>query len=142
MHFILDLKGICSISDAQKLLEMETLSERRKAARLSLLMKIISGDSESSAIIRECFTDLVTNQHDHFTRLSQSSVPFTLKSNLLPFHNSYVPRTTRDLRLSTVQLFASSSKRSPLLPLWAVQGLDQDTDTDNNYYLAFRISRD
>ena len=61
--------------------------------------KIISGDSESTALIRECFTDLVT---DYFTHLSQSSVPFTLKSNLLPFHNSFVPRTTRDLRLSTV----------------------------------------
>ena len=102
IRFILDLKGICSISDARNLLEIETLSERRKTARTSLLMKIISGDSESTAIIRECFTDLVTNQHDHFTRLSQSSVPFTLQSNLLPFHNSFVPRTTRDLRLSTV----------------------------------------
>ena len=102
MRFILNLKGICSMTDARENLGLETLSDRRKTARISLLMKIIADDTESSAVIRDSLSEFLTNPHDHYTRMSQSSVPFTLQTNLQLFHYSFVPRTTRDLRLGTV----------------------------------------
>jgi hypothetical protein len=38
---ILDLKGICSISEAREQLQLETLESRHRKARISLLMKIV-----------------------------------------------------------------------------------------------------
>ena len=89
------------MTEARGEIGLETLADRRKSARMSLLMKVIADDTESSAVIRDGFSELVTNMHDYNTRMSQSNVPFTLQSNTDLFLYSFVPRTTRDLRLST-----------------------------------------
>ena len=56
---------------------LETLADRRKSARVSLLMKIIADNSDSSAVIKNSFSELVTNMHYYNTPVSQSTVPFT-----------------------------------------------------------------
>ena len=90
------------MTEARGEIGLETLADRRKSARVSLLMKIIADDSDSSAVIRDSFSEIVANMHDYNTRMSQTAVPFTLQSHTVIFHHSFVPRTTRDLRLSTV----------------------------------------
>ena len=65
------IKGICSSSsmtEARENLGLETLSDSRKSARMSLLMKIIADDTESSAVIRDSLSEFFTNPHDHYTR--------------------------------------------------------------------------
>ena len=51
MCFVLNLKGICNMTEARENLGLETLSDRCKPASISLLMKIIADDTESSAVI-------------------------------------------------------------------------------------------
>ena len=116
MRFILNLKGICSMTQARENLGLETLSGRRESARISLLMKIIADDTESSAVIRDSLSELLTNSHDHYTRMSQSSVPFTLQTNLQIFSLQLCSEDDSGPETWHCLTIFFSSKRSPLLP--------------------------
>ena len=73
------------MTEARGEIGLETLADRRNSARLSLIMKIIADDTENSAVIRDGFSELVTNMHGYNIRMSQSNVAFTLQSNAYIF---------------------------------------------------------
>ena len=89
------------MAEARREIGLETVADRQKLASVSLLMKIVAEDTGSRAVIRDGFSELVTNMHDYNTRMSQSNVPFTFQSSTDIFLYSFVPKTALDLRLRT-----------------------------------------
>lgn len=97
VRFILNLKGIQSMTAARDKLKLSTLESRRKASRLKLLMLFLSNNDICSNI-SESYDNLTTCS-SALTRQMSNYVPRSLTTNLNVYHNSFLPRTIRDLRL-------------------------------------------
>lgn len=101
IRFISNLKGReHSITEHRKKLELDTLADRRKHARKSLLWKIITdfcGDQPGPLSVQ--FSDILsTNPIFSKTRAQSQNLPNSIVTNTNTFHYSFVPRTIRDLR--------------------------------------------
>jgi hypothetical protein len=103
IRFICSLKGVCSISSAREGIALETLEERRKKKRKALLCNIVGGRAHPA--IQSCFPDLIDNVFfratPHHTRSFAKSSATAFFCNYSFYLNSFVPRTTRELRLAS-----------------------------------------
>ena len=86
VRFITGLRGVESVTEARKKLALKLLVDRRKAACISLLMKIIGDDRHSSLV--DCFDSLSKGCHTHYARSAASNslchcIPIKLYFNSL-----------------------------------------------------------
>jgi hypothetical protein len=100
LRFILNLKGIQSMSDARDRLRINTLESRRKSCRLKLLTHLITNDNICPNI-SNTFTRL-TSHPSVLTRHMNNNVPRSVLTNCNLYFNSFLPRTIRDLRIPEV----------------------------------------
>ena len=85
-----------SVTAARGKLGLALLSDRRKSARIVLLLKILS--SNISQFLMDQFDAVVSNIRSHITRSVAHNDPraFAVSNALYP--NSFLPRTSRELR--------------------------------------------
>lgn len=100
MMFICQFKGVESATTASK-----KHQDRRKNARLKLLMNILSCDVHSSLV--DGFYCIIAQQtflHNHTTRLAFLSAPVAISAKSSFYHFSFLPRTLRGLKSYFKQL--------------------------------------
>jgi len=101
VRFVLKLRGICSITNSREQLGLATLKDRRYRQRIKTYDFVMgqSGSHKSfdelNSLIDLCFPDKL-----HTTRSVSHGCPIALSANTNIFHQSFIPRTTRELRLS------------------------------------------
>lgn len=101
-RFILNLKGICGITESKEKVSLLPLEQRRKNARIKLLHMILSNDDKFRDLI-DSFDQLMAcsqSSHGHSTRSVTLSTPYVFPTNSSYFHHSFLPKTSRDLRSS------------------------------------------
>lgn len=96
VRFISGLKGRRSVTEARIFIDLELLELRRKHARMSLMLKILSDDCHESLI--ESFNQIQNVLHSHETRLVTGGAPSAVCANTGFYMNSFLPRTSRNLR--------------------------------------------
>ena len=99
VRFVSDLKGREGVTDEKERLGLEPLQERRKMQRVkTTLHNIIMGSKDTSLgelndLINECF-----KEDRPKTRAKVRGQPLGTRAERTHLLNSFVPRTTRDLR--------------------------------------------
>ena len=89
-------RGVESVTEAREKLGLELLVDRRKAAHIYLLIKIIGDDKHS--LLMDRFDSLYKGSHSHYTRsASSNNNPCALPTNKTFYFNSFLPRTFRDI---------------------------------------------
>lgn len=96
IRFISGIRGRQSVTKAGIFLDIQLLELRRKHARMSLMLKCLSGNSHASLI--EDFNQLQNNIHDHETRLVTGGAPLAVCANTGFYTHSFLPKTSRNLR--------------------------------------------
>lgn len=101
VRFIKKLKGRQSVTDASTELGLQSLEDRRKNHRLCLLHKILS-DEDRHDTLTSAYEELVNaRQHSTMTtRAAARGEPNAIYARTRLFHNSFLPKTIRDLRLN------------------------------------------
>ena len=107
VRFICNVKGRdIGVTGLIKDMNLETLEERRTNLRKCLLYKMIrDACSESPGAISHKFPELFSKNknEDHCTTRSQrASQPMNLTANNNKYHNSFLPRTIRDMKLGDI----------------------------------------
>lgn len=100
VRFIKNLKGRESVTDARLKLGLPSLQDRRKTHRLSLLMRILS-DEERHDVLASAYDEIIDNRNKMTitTRAATRGEPTAIYASSQLYHNSFIPRTIRDLRL-------------------------------------------
>ena len=97
VRFIYNIKGVASITSYREKLCLDTLEDRRRNARISLLHHLLESGLHSSLAAH--FDRLVHQNHSHMTRSASQSKPSALSASHDFLHFSFIHRTSRDLRL-------------------------------------------
>jgi hypothetical protein len=100
IRFVKGIKGRRGITDARSQLELQPLKDRRKNHRLSLLMRILS-DEENHEALTYAYDEVINNRANAtmVTRAATRGEPTAIFASSKLYHNSFLPRTVRDLRL-------------------------------------------
>ena len=96
VRFIANLRGDESVTVAREKLGLALLSDKRKSARIVLLLKILSSNIHQS--LMDQFDAVVSNTHFHNTRPVAHNDPRAFAESNAIYHNSFLPRTSRELR--------------------------------------------
>ena len=97
-RFISNLKGREGVTDAKEKLGLKPLQERRQSQRLSLLMRILSKE-ESHPALCSSYDDLMDRPSNFIqTRAQSRGLPTSISCNHTLYHNSFLPRTIRELK--------------------------------------------
>ena len=78
---------------------LDLLQDRRKDARVKLLLKTLSSDTNSP--LADNFNNIIAQQtplHSHVTRSVTSSKPLEITATKQVHFNSFLPKTSRGLR--------------------------------------------
>jgi len=100
IRFIKDIKGREGVTEGRTDLGLQPLQERRKNHRLSLLMRILSEENRHKTLSADY--DEITNCRLHSTMQTRSAArgePNSISAQTSVFHNSFLLRTIRDLRI-------------------------------------------
>ena len=100
IRFICNLRGVCSASEARDSVALESLENRRKINRKSILLNIIAGDG-CHQVLRDAFgsfTEFQTGMNAHHTRSQSQGVPPALCANSTTYIHSFLVRTLRETR--------------------------------------------
>ena len=102
IRFISKLKGRDSITEARGKLNLQTLCERRQNSRRSLLMRLLSSEENHSSLISS-YDELtqVRLPNQPTTRAATRGDPPTIYAKTSVYHNSFLPRTVREMKLTT-----------------------------------------
>lgn len=102
IRFICNLKGRESISAAADKLEINTLKERRKGNRHSLLLRILSKENNHQALTNS-YDKLINDRPDDIaiTRAASKQHPATIYAKSSTYHGSFLPKTIRELKSKT-----------------------------------------
>ena len=95
MRFIANLRDVESVTMSREKLGLALLSDRRKSARIALLLKILSSNVHQSLMNQ--FDAVVSNTHSNTMSVAHND-PRALTACNTFYHNSFVPRTSRELR--------------------------------------------
>jgi len=103
VRFISNSKGRTDIWEEMKKLCLEPLHLRRKSRRISLLLKILSKEEQhpTPSAAYDDFLDQPTTSTVQ-TQSQVSGFPRSVKVNKNGYLYSFLPRTIRDMRISTV----------------------------------------
>ena len=96
VRFIANLRGVESVTVAREKLGLALLSDRRKSARIALLLKILSSNRHQS--LMDQFEAVVSNTHSHNTRSVAHNAPGALAASNTFYAYYFLPRTSRELR--------------------------------------------
>ena len=96
MRFIANLRGVENVTLAREKLGLALLGDRRKSARIALLLKILYSNIHQS--LMEQFDAVVSNTYSHNTRSLTHNDPRSFAASNTFYHNSFLPRTSRELR--------------------------------------------
>ena len=89
VQFIANLKGVENVTVAREKLGLALLSDRRKSARIALLLKILSSNNHES--LMDQFDVVVSNTHFHNTRSVAHNDPQAFAASNTFYHNSFLP---------------------------------------------------
>ena len=104
IRFISQIKGRDSVSDARNQLNMKSFADRRKEHRLSLLLKILADDHRQGTLASAYDSAVNTRTNSAIqTRAASQGEPTSVLTTKTKYHNSFLPRTIRDLKLSGVK---------------------------------------
>ena len=101
-RFIANIKGRHGLDEAKQRLGLVPLAERRRRRRIELLMAIISNESSHPALSAS-YDELVGHQSisgQVQTRSQSRGQPRSLRTNTNPYHQSFLPRTIRDMKIA------------------------------------------
>ena len=107
IRFIKHLKGREeSVSAARDDLKLDSLEKRRKTHRLSLLLKILQDEDRHHALLQE-YKELLRDRERCTikTRAATRGEQNSLATNKTVYHQSFLPRTIRDLRLTNINTY-------------------------------------
>ena len=90
------IRGREGVTEARTFLEIELLELKLKNAQMSLMLKLLSGNSHTS--LTDNFNHLQNNIHSHETRLVKSGALLAAQANSGFYTHSFLPRTSRNLR--------------------------------------------
>ena len=101
VRFICNLKGVCCVTEARESLLLDSLENRRRESRKTLLCRIIASDTSSEAL-RSSFPDIQKDFScaQHVTRSVSASILPAVTCDTNVYLQSFVPRTIRDIRHS------------------------------------------
>lgn len=100
VRFISALKGRESVSDARDELSLPTLARRRQNHRVALLHKVLQNE-EKHNVLSSSYDEIVNNRSKTtmVTRAASRGEPTSIYASSSVFHNSFLPRTIRDMRV-------------------------------------------
>ena len=100
VRMISNLKGRRGITESKERLQLQPLDFRRRNSRIKLLHKILSNEEAHPALIESY--DEITNEQDTaiITRAKDKGLPRSISTIGNCFHNSFLPRTIRDLKIA------------------------------------------
>ena len=100
VRFIDRLSGRVSVSEARSKLGLSPLQDRRKSHRLSLLMRILQDEDHHDALA-SAYDEIIQDRSNvtMTTRSATRGEPTSVSASTNIYHNSFLPRTIRDLKL-------------------------------------------
>ena len=100
VHFIRNLKGRESVTEAKTLLRLVPLADRRKNHRVSLLMRILQNDQHHGTL-SSGYDEIVNDRASSTmaTRVASCGEPISIGSSTNHYHGSFLPRTIRDIKI-------------------------------------------
>ena len=104
VRFVKNIKGRRGITEARTQLHLQTLKDRRKNHRVSLLMRILSDEDRHEAL-SSAYDEIVKDRTNTTmtTRAASRGEPTSIYASTRLYHNSFLPRTIRDLRIGQTQ---------------------------------------
>ena len=98
VRFIAGINGRDGVEDAKTRLGLISLHKRRRDQRLKLLMRILAKEEHHSSL-SESYNEIMNQPATTMTMRSQTrGIPATFRTNNTQYHNSFLPRTIRDLK--------------------------------------------
>lgn len=98
IRFVNNIKGREGVTEARKKLKLHTLEKRRRDQRIKLLMRILVKEEKHSAL-QSSYEELINQQPSFIqTRAQSRGLPPSVSANRSLFHNSFLPRTIRDIK--------------------------------------------
>jgi hypothetical protein len=102
IRFICKIKGRESITTARDKLHIQTLSDRRKNSRQTLLLRLLSSDNNHGPLI-DTYDELMSERlSTTITRAAGRGDPPTIYAKTSIYHNSFLPKTVRELKSTTL----------------------------------------
>ena len=101
--FVKNIQGCSSVSKARSQLQLQSLQDRRKSHRLSLLMKVFSDDTKHQTLA-STYEELKNSWKPTtvFTRAASRREPTSIFASSQGYYNSFLPCSVRDLKLNTL----------------------------------------
>ena len=97
IRFIADIKGTRGIGEAREKLGLPLLQQRRQQQRMRLLMRILSREDHHPALVQSYDEIIERPTNSIQTRAQTKGRPTSLQANNNLFHNSFLPKTIREL---------------------------------------------
>ena len=103
IRFVRSIKGRSSVSEARNQLQLQSLQDRRKSHRLSLLMRVLSDDTKHQALA-SAYEELKNSRKPTTvsTRAARRGEPTSTFASSRAYYNSSLPRSERNLKLNTL----------------------------------------
>lgn len=101
VRFIANIKGREDVSPTMEKLGLTPLASRRRNKRLCLLIQILSKEEHHPALSKSY--DHIVNKTSStvLTRSQAQGVPRSVTTNYSNYHNSFLPRTIRDMKIKS-----------------------------------------
>ena len=96
IRFILGIRGREGVTEARTFLEIELLELRRMNARMSLMLKLLAGNSHTS--LTDNFNHLQNIIHIQEIRLVKCGATLAVPANSGFYTHSFLPRASRNLQ--------------------------------------------
>jgi len=100
IRFICGIKGRASITEARDKVGLQTLELRRKDLRFRLLMKILNNEESHKLLVNNYDELMSTNNYTITTRSQTRGEPPTIYASTSTYHQSFLPKTIRELKIS------------------------------------------
>ena len=115
VRFNKNIKGRRRVTEGRAQLVLKLLKDRRKSHRLSLLMRILSGDTRHQTLA-SAYDELVNSrsQTTMITRAADIGEPTSIYESSQTYYNSFLLRSVRDLIWGQITL----NNKQLLLPHW------------------------
>lgn len=115
IRFICNIRGRTDVKLAMEKLDLAPLSTRRRDKRICLLLQILSKEEHHPAL-SAAYENLVSHPTSTVQTRSQTrGIPRSLGANSSRYHNSFLPRTIRDMKI-TNQEETAEQPQIALLP--------------------------
>jgi len=100
VRYISGLKGRESVTEARAKLALNTLEERRRNHRVTLLHKILKDENRHS-VLSSSYDEILNNRAETTitTRAATRGEPTSIYASSRTYRDSFLPRTIRDMRI-------------------------------------------